>query len=143
MKKDLYILRATSNSGKSTIAKELAFRFKLFGKSFYYPICTADDYFEDKHGNYNFDVTKLGKAHKECVSKCKTSMINNSKKIIIANTNTSESELNTYIRLGEQFGYRIFVLVIEKRHNGTNNHNVPESSLIKQEEKLRNSIKLR
>lgn len=39
--------------------------------------------------------------------------------------------------------YTVFPLIVENRHGNTNVHNVPEETLINQERKLRNNIKLR
>jgi predicted kinase len=57
-------------------------------------------------------------------------------RIIIANTNTTEKEMQPYVDLAEQFGYRIFSVIVETRHDGKNNHNVPENTLDKMRERF-------
>ncbi|HPI81970.1 MAG TPA: hypothetical protein PK122_01945 [Candidatus Paceibacterota bacterium] len=60
--------------------------------------------------------------------------------VIVANTSTTEDEIRPYIMIAKNYGYRVFSIVVENRHGGVNEHNVPESSL----EKMKNrfSIKL-
>lgn len=128
------ILRATSGSGKTTFANIIA-----------YPccVCSADDYFTDKDGNYNFDVTKLGAAHGACRAKfdeaLKDPIITN---IVIANTNTKESEWKYYADQAEKAGLLVFFVVLEKRHNNINVHGVGEDILLRQERTIRSNLKL-
>ena len=117
MQRNLIILKGTSSSGKSTFANLIA-----------YPcfIITADDYFYDKDGNYNFDGSKLGAAHAACRDKfdeaVKDDIITN---IVIANTNTRESEWKYYSDKAEKAGLKVFHVVMEKRHENVNSHQVP------------------
>ena len=132
--RSLIILKGTSSSGKSTFANLIA-----------YPACiiTADDYFYDKDGNYNFDGSKLGHAHAACRDKfdeaVKDDVITN---IVIANTNTRESEWKYYSDKAEKAGLKVFHIVMEKRHESINSHNVPQASLDRQANSIRENLKL-
>lgn len=132
--KTLYILRGVSNSGKTTLAETLC----------QLP-CTvsvaADDYFYDEYGNYNWKAENLGKAHNWCKDEVETFMCRDYD-IVLHNTNTSEKELSPYLELAALYGYKVVSLIVEKRHDNFNNHNIPEETLKRQERKLRNSIKL-
>jgi predicted kinase len=133
-KRSLIILRGCSGSGKSTFANLIA-----------YPclIITADDYFYDKEGNYHFDGTKLGHAHAACRDKfdeaVKDDIITN---IVIANTNTRESEWKYYSDKAEKTGLKVFHVVMEKRHESINSHNVPQTSLDRQANSIKENLKL-
>lgn len=131
MNKDLIILRGVSGSGKSTVA--LLFDTKA--------ICCADDY-HVKNGEYKWDVNNLKKAHEWCQRKCVKHMKRNTSKIVIANTNTKESEMKPYLEYAEKYGYRVFTLIVENRHGNKNVHNVPESIVNKMSDNLKSNIKL-
>lgn len=132
--KTLYILRGCSNSGKTTLSATLC--------QLPYTVSVAtDDYFYDEYGNYNWKVKDLSKAHDWCKSKVEDYMCKGYD-IVLHNTNTSEKEIQPYLELASLYGCKVVSLIVEKRHSNNNNHNVPEETLLRQERKLRNSIKL-
>ena len=128
MKKILYIVRGIPGSGKTTFAK------KLVGDDFL--VCEADKYFIDKEtGEYKFDVTKIKDAHKFCQDMVETymkdSLLNNHfyTEIAVSNTFTQEWEMERYYELAKQYGYKVFSIIVENRHGGTNKHGVPEDKI--------------
>ncbi len=130
MEKVLYIIRGIPGSGKSTFAK------MLVGEDFL--VCEADKYFIDKEtGEYNFDFTKIKEAHKFCQdtveSYMKDSLVNDQfyREIAVSNTFTQEWEMRPYFELAKNYGYKVFSVVVENRHGGTNQHGVPEEVLTK------------
>jgi energy-coupling factor transporter ATP-binding protein EcfA2 len=135
-KPDVIILRGASGCGKSSVAR-------LFGGEV--AICTADDYFYDETGKYNFNPDLLGKAHELCREKFLYALDNPElfDTIVVANTNTKNSEFQFYIDEAEKRGIMVFSLVVEKRHNGTNSHGVPESVIDRHVENIKNSLKLK
>jgi predicted kinase len=118
MDKILYIVRGIPGSGKSTFAKTL-------GGQHY----EADMYFIDENGDYNFDVTKIKDAHQWCQSFVKTDMILEYPKIVVSNTSTQEWEMKPYFDLAKEFGYTVFAIIVENRHGGKNQHDVPEDKI--------------
>jgi len=129
MKKNLIIVRGLPGSGKSTFAK-------LLGRA----VCTADDFHTDRNGNYNWKPENVGRAHEWCKRKCKRFMKAGIETVIIANTSTTEDEIRPYIMIAKNYGYRVFSIVVENRHGGVNEHNVPETTLEKMNNRF--SIKL-
>ena len=122
MTKTLYLLRGLPGSGKSTLAKNLG------GSHF-----ETDQYFM-KDGQYNFDVTKLKDAHKWCQSSVELAMIQghiseDNSVIVVSNTFTQEWEMKPYSDMADTYGYTVFSLIVENRHGGVNQHNVPEDKL--------------
>jgi predicted kinase len=123
--KILYIVRGIPGSGKSTFAKRLVVHDFL--------VCEADKYFVDKEtGEYNFDSTKIKDAHKFCQNTVETymkdSLINDNfyREIAVSNTFTQEWEMERYYELAKQYDYKVFSIIVENRHQGINEHGVPE-----------------
>jgi predicted kinase len=134
MEKILYIVRGIPGSGKSTFAKTLGGIH-----------IEADQYFVDADGNYNFDGSKIKLAHEYCRIKTKAWMKINGDlvsedKIVVSNTFTQEWEMESYFELAKEFGYKVFSIIVENRHEGINVHNVPEDKI--EQMKNRFNIKL-
>ena len=133
----LYILRGVSSAGKTTLANTL---------QTFLPQCVdvaADDFHYNEKGEYDFKIENLAIAHNWCRSIVEIFMIDNKENIVVHNTNTTEKEINPYIALANKYGYRIVSLVVEKRHENINDHNVPTNILKNQEQRLRGSLKLK
>jgi hypothetical protein len=101
----------------------------LVGEDFL--VCEADKYFIDKEtGEYNFDSTKIKEAHKFCQdtveSYMKDSLVNDQfyREIAVSNTFTQEWEMRPYFELAKNYGYKVFSVIVENRHGGTNQHEV-------------------
>ena len=118
MDKILYIVRGIPGSGKSTFAKTL-------GGQHY----EADMYFVTPSGKYGFNPTKIKDAHQWCQSFVKTDMILEYPKIVVSNTTTQEWEMKPYFDLAKEFGYTVFTIIVENRHGGKNQHDVPEDKI--------------
>jgi predicted kinase len=130
MEKVIVIVRGVPGSGKTTFAE-------LIGRA----ICTADDYFTDSYGSYNWTSDNVGKAHSWCQRKCERFLKKSITPVIVANTSTTERELRPYYDLARRYGYKVFSVIVENRHNGENTHGVPEATLEKMENRF--NIKLR
>ena len=134
--KTLYILRGTSGSGKTSLAKTLE---QLPNTE----AVAADDFrYTIGKGEYAFDINRLGEAHQWCRKRVMHLMDYEECNVVLHNTNTSEKEIAPYLEDADQLGYKVVSLVVEKRHNNSNVHNVPTVALERQERKLRGSIKL-
>jgi predicted kinase len=133
---ELILLRGLPGSGKSTLAKTI-----LQLRSTDEPeVLSADDFFEDKEGDYNFDPTKLKEAHNYCQFRCSERMRQQRARIVVANTFTQEWEMDEYFKMAERYNYRVHTVIVENRHGNENVHGVPEDKL--QQMKNRFQIKL-
>ena len=56
-------------------------------------------------------------------------------KIVVSNTFTQEWEMQPYYQMAERYNYRIHSVIVENRHEGVNEHNVPEEKLSQMKEK--------
>jgi predicted kinase len=131
--KELFLLRGLPGSGKSTLAKML-----VGDKDYYHK--EADMYFVDGDGNYKFQPSKIKEAHKWCQEEVDFLMIYEHSSVVVSNTFTQEWEMKPYYDLAEKYGYRVYSLIVENRHGGINEHNVPEEKLVQM--KNRFEIKL-
>ena len=130
MEKILFIVRGLPSSGKTTFAKQLTSN-----------VFESDHYFYDNDGNYNFIPSEIKEAHKECQQFVGFAMESGIQKIAVSNTFTQEWEMEPYFELAKTYGYKVFSIVVENRHGGVNDHNVPEKKI--EEMKNRFQIKLK
>ena len=133
MEKILYCVRGIPGSGKTTFAKTLGSI-----------IIEADQYFVDDKGNYKFDGSKIKLAHEYCRAQTEAWMQTkgdqvNTDKIAVSNTFTQEWEMEPYFEMAKRHGYKVFSIVVENRHGGTNVHEVPEEKL----EQMRNRFEIK
>lgn len=114
--KTLYIVRGLPGSGKSSLAKKLT---EL--------VYSADDFFTNKKGEYNFNAKLLGKAHEWCWGKVRDAMFIGANAVAVANTFTQAWEAERYYQIAEEYGYSVFV--IECQNDFGNVHDVPQESI--------------
>jgi predicted kinase len=133
---ELILLRGLPGSGKSTLAKIILQLRNTDDPE----VLSADDFFENKEGDYNFDPSKIKEAHNYCQFRCSERMRQQKAKIVVANTFTQEWEMDEYFKMAERYNYRIHTVIVENRHGNENVHGVPENKL--QQMKNRFEIKL-
>jgi len=134
-KGDLILLRGIPGSGKTTLGHVIL----KWMTSDTTDVLSADDYFMDEKGNYNFDATKIKEAHNDCQVRCANKMKNELSKIVVSNTFTQEWEMKTYYEMAERYNYRVHSVIVENRHGGVNEHNVPDETI----EKMRNRFEVK
>jgi hypothetical protein len=55
---------------------------------------------------------------------------------VVSNTFTQEWETEPYLELAKTYGYKVFSIVVENRHGGVNQHEVPDEVLTKMRERF-------
>lgn len=119
--KELFLLRGLPGSGKSTLAKTLVKKDYCHKE--------ADMFFIDGDGNYKFEPSKIKDAHKWCQEEVDFIMKYEHSPVVVSNTFTQEWEMEAYYKLAEQYGYKVFSIIVENRHGGVNEHGVPTDKL--------------
>ena len=114
--KTLFLLRGLPGAGKSTLADSLGIDY------------VEADMFFMQDGEYKFDGTKIKLAHEWCQDRVRKIM-EYGMTVAVANTFTQEWEMEPYLEMAEEFGYRVNSLIVENRHGGKNTHGVPEEAL--------------
>ena len=117
--KEVILTRGIPGSGKSTYIREN------------YPsalVCSADHFFVDKQGVYNFNPKMLGCAHGSCKRKFEKSLLKGVPSVVVDNTNMQWKEYGPYLKLAKKHGYAItvvrFVVPVDVAF-GRNSHGVP------------------
>lgn len=118
---NLFLLRGIPGAGKSTLAHYLTERFDAIAVA-------ADDFMVNNQGEYSFDLNRLAECHDKCRLKVEAAMQIQITNIIVHNTLTTMREMKPYLRLAEQYGYRVYSLIVENRHGNLDVHSVPEET---------------
>jgi predicted kinase len=120
--KNLILVRGIPGSGKSTLAVSLCnLPDNVMARHY-----EADMYFKDAQGNYNFDATKLNRAHNWCIDKTREALEQN-RTVIVSNTFTTKKELKPYFDMAREFDIVPVVYLAQNQFN--NVHNVPADKL--------------
>lgn len=133
MSKIVYVIRGVSGCGKSKLAMELAPPTH---------ICCADDY-HMVDGVYCWKAENQHLAHLQCFKRFYSLTEHGYGPVVVANTNTTEKEIKKYLDRAYEQGYEVISIVVENRHGNKDVHGVPEEVLVRQEENIRKSLKLR
>lgn len=124
-KGDLILLRGIPGSGKTTLGEIILQTTQQQNAD----VLSADNFFTDEKGNYNFDPARIKEAHNICQQKCADRMRLEFSKIVVANTFTEEWEMKPYFEMAKRYNYRIHTVIVENRHDSKNIHGVPEDKL--------------
>lgn len=138
MGKQLILCRHLPGAGSTTFATNIT-------KDRNATVRAADDYFYENGptDGYDFDPTKLGAAHKQCVDRVASDMENGVDLIVVTNTFTKAKDMKKYITLAEENGYSVTSIIIENRHDNKSVHGVPETTMERMEKEILNNLKLR
>lgn len=105
--------------------------------------CSADMYFVDAQGKYNFDPTKLSDAHGACMREFISSLQNETEMVVVDNTNTTAVEIAPYILVAQAYGYEVEIITVMcetdadiKACAARNSHGVPEGGIFAQHRRL-------
>lgn len=137
------ILRGCSGTGKSTWTRNEA---QSYGRVQVY---SADHFFEDGKGNYNFDASKLGLAHGLCLKNFANTLMlediledDSKTTMVIDNTNTTAVEVAPYAQLALAYKRPLKIVTLlcdpEIAH-ARNTHGVPLKTVQDQYRRLKQS----
>jgi predicted kinase len=119
MAKILYIIRGLPGSGKNTLGTALT-----NGSGHVY---SADDYFMDFEGKYNFDPTKIGAAHESCQDGIRNALVKGYSPVAVANTFSQKWEAEPYFKMAGENGYTVVVLECQSEFGSV--HGVPAEAI--------------
>jgi hypothetical protein len=106
-------------------------------------VCSADHYFLDEKGNYNFDFTKLRLAHGECLRKFMAYRVNMCwDYLVVDNTNTTALEIAPYYAVASAYEEEVDIELVTvlcdpvKAHT-RNTHGVPLQGVLAMDQRIR------
>jgi len=110
---DVILLQGPSGSGKSSVADMM--KESAINGGYISSVLSADYFFRDGDGNYNFDPRKLSRAHMDVVTKAFRFMryaaaSEEKHRLIIDNTNMAVWEWNAIYVMAQEFGATRIVL---------------------------------
>ena len=117
----LVIVRGLPGSGKSTLADMIKRQSDV--------VLSADMFFEDESGEYNWVDDKLRYAHEWCFEKTESAMRSDTPRIFVANVFDRDSDVETYRYLAKEHGYEFMSIIMENRNHNHSVHNVPIESV--------------
>ena len=136
---NLFLIRGLPGCGKTTLAETLR---GSNGSMF-----AADDFFM-VDGEYQFDPSKLGKAHAWCQSITADVMrLGTGIDVVVHNTFTQRWEMQRYLDLAEEFGYRVTVVSVfdggctDEELAQRNTHGVPLEAIRKMRQRFEHDWK--
>mgnify|MGYP003423652501 FL=1 len=127
----LLLVRGLPGSGKSTFVHSIApldFAWE-----------EADHYMIDDDGNYKFEPNKLEYAHQCCQENTRNHLLSGTS-VAVANTSTTEKEVEIYKKIAEEAGANFVSLIVENRNNTESIHGVPDHTLVAMRKRF--SVKL-
>ncbi len=146
-KKELILVRGVSGAGKTSFVEAMMFLHQQYDNTIVEEI-SADKYFIDEDGIYNFKKHELPLAHKfsqDCVKMMMSNIAEYEDKkdnddvnhfIFVHNTFTQEWEMKEYRRLAYYYGYKVRHIIIENRHESKSIHDVPEIAIQSQKDRF-------
>ena len=126
----LFLIRGLPGSGKSTLAGALV---SAYHDSAHFE---ADQYFM-RHGIYQFDATKLGKAHGYCQYETRKAL-ELGKVVIVSNTFTLRSELEPYFDMELEFDIIPQIILCQGSFGSI--HNVPDEAMARMQKRFQFDI---
>lgn len=123
----LTLVRGLPGVGKTTYATTLA---KESGGV----VFSADDYFVDADGNYNFNLYRLAAAHEDCESKTISALQRGNTNIFVANTFSRPWEMMPYFDAAVRFSTPLTIVTLtcdltDEQLEARNVHGVPAEKI--------------
>lgn len=117
MEKQLIIVRGLPGCGKSTFSEMIST-----------DVCTPDDY-RMINGKYRWTIENDISAHIESQKKCERLMRSDTKRICVSAVLCTMDDMLPYYEMAEMYGYKVFSIIVENRHNSVNGHDVPDEKI--------------
>jgi len=103
----MVVMRGLPGSGKSFLVDKICSRFGTQSQPV--AVHSADHYFIDSQGGYQFDRSRIKDAHEECFEKTTQSITKRCKLVVVDNTNVEYWEMKKYFKLASCHGYRVII----------------------------------
>ena len=132
--KKVIILVGASGSGKTTWARNYITEVGTDSA-----VVSADHFFIQSDGSYQFDGSRLPEAHSICLRTFREALIRGCPLVLVDNTSTRQWERQEYITLAKHWGYEVWLNVFKIDPTvaaGRNIHGVPLDSVQKMNDRI-------
>lgn len=129
---NIIILRGLPGAGKSTWAQLFLDYAESQGMTAEH--CSADHFFEDEEGNYNFNPRYIEDAHVSCYQSYTYALDEEVDLIVVDNTNTQLWEVSPYRMEALNLGLKPVIVDVQAPVSvcqGRNIHGVPRDQVVK------------
>lgn len=99
------ILRGPSGCGKTTFTRKVTKKHGVPSVA-----CSADHFFEDREGNYNFDGSALPMAWEQCYENFKSALGKKYPLVFVDNTNIKKEWMKPYAEYAVYMGYDVEIV---------------------------------
>jgi predicted kinase len=138
MNKNIYLMMGIPGGGKSTWIRNNVSSDAV--------VCSADHFFEDANGNYNWRADLLPAAHRACFDKYMKALVdNNVKNVVLDNTNTKRQALKDYVVEANKLGFPVTIVAVNADPAvaaARNIHGVPLPTVQKMHQEIHNTLEL-
>ena len=138
MNKNIYLMMGVLGGGKSTWISNNVPANAV--------ICSADHFFEDANGNYNWRVDLLPVAHRTCFDKYMRALVDdNVTNIVVDNTNTKRQFLKDYVIEANKLGIAVTIVAVNADPivaAARNVHGVPLQTVQRMQQEICNTLQL-
>ncbi len=129
----LTIIRGVPGAGKSTLASML--------ENENTKVVSADHYFINDKGEYNWKASEIGAAHSACQFNA-YALLDAGFNVVVDNTSSTNREILVYTKIAEALGAKVVSVIVENRHGNDSIHEVPQVVRERMEANIMQSIKL-
>lgn len=128
--KNLYVIRGPFGTGKTEFARTITDN-----------VVSSWDYYM-QYGENSWNEKLKPYADKYCISKTEELMKKGTKSVAVTSSFSTNSDIDVYYKLAEQYGYKVFCLVMDNRDISEYKKDVPREVVADQAERLRRNIGL-
>lgn len=146
---NLILVRGVPGSGKSLFSQIMCSYDNSGADRQFTSHISTDTFFTDDHGVYKYDPSKLVDNHAKCQSYVKDIMKHTDRVLnysvpyerycdcmFVHNTFTKEWEMANYNDMADEYGWRVFTIIVENRHKSQTVHGVPEETIKSMKERF-------
>ena len=117
----VFVLRGLPGSGKSFIINQVLENIEYVKEASganrgswknLFKVCSADEYFNSKSGDFEFKGEEIASAHQYCRDQFINAIQNDTNFIFVDNTHSMKWEYEIYERIGLLSGYKVIILEI-------------------------------
>lgn len=144
--KAVYIMHGLPGSGKSYLANQIKEKYET--KGIYCPIFSTDDFwYVSEEKPYDFNLARIGKAHRWNQDRCYQAIEAGVQAIIVDNTNTTWKEIKPYAKMAVDNGYDVKIEEPDTKWSKNveecfkrNTHNVPKEVIQKMLDRFQDRV---